>query len=98
MTLKYKPTQVKVDNLRVIDFFDEKFIGKMQKHFPNLDFQHFCMYIVNEKESKIIEHLTVVHQSVDDKKNNVATIDVDNPESLEKILKIIEEYKKEKGL
>lgn len=99
MSLNYDTTQVKIKELRVLDFFDEKFIEKIQKQFPNLNFQHFCIDIIDEKDDKKKkERLSIGHFRNEDIKNNILTVDTDESQSLQKILKVIEEYVKEKRL
>ena len=98
MKIESKPTQIKVKGLRVIDFFDEKFIGKLQKHIPNIEFQHFCMEII-DKDDKTKEMLALAHSKVGDKRErDILTIDADLPDTLEELMKVIEEYVKDKRL
>jgi len=98
MVIKSETTQAKIKNLRVMDFFDDEFIGIIKKRFPDLSFQHFCMYIIDEKEKKAKEKFAISHDKIEDSKNNIITIDADNPESFEKFLKVVDEYVKKKEL
>lgn len=91
-------TQVKVEGLQVLDFFDDKFIGMIKKHFTELDFQHFCLYVLDKDKNKIKERLSISHDTMDDKRKCVVTVDAGNPDSLKKLLNVIKEYDKEKGL
>ena len=99
MKIECKPTQVKIKGLKVLDFFDEKFIGKLQKHLPDIEFQHFCMDIVDKENDKEKERLAVAHTRIGDKREkDILTVDTDLPHTLEKLMKVIEEYVKEKRL
>jgi len=99
MKIESKPTQVKIKGLRVLDFFDENFIGKLQKHVPGIEFEHFCMEILNKESDKIEERLALAHTRVGDKKERgILTVDTDSPHTLEELIKVIEEYVKEKRL
>ena len=99
MKIESKPTQVKIKGLKVLDFFDEKFIGKLQKHLPDIEFQHFCMDIVNKENDKEEERLALAHTRVGDKREkDILTVDTDSPLTLEKLIKVVEEYVEEKRL
>jgi len=99
MKIESKPTQVKIKDLKVLDFFDEKFLGKLQKHLPNIEFQHFCMNIVDKEKDKEIERLALAHTTRGEKRErDILTVDTDSPHSLEKLIKVIEEYVEEKRL
>ena len=92
MGIKSKPTQIKIDGLRVVDFFDNEFIGIIEKRFPSLKFQHFCMYLCYGEEKKFSENLTIAHAKPINEENQELIVDADEPDSLIKILKAIEEF------
>ena len=91
-----KPTQVKIDETKAIKFFDDKFVGLMKKQFDNLEFEAFVMTIKDKEENKVKERLAILHNSLEDSEKNVLTVDADNPETLSKLLEVIEEYLDEK--
>lgn len=97
MSLKnVKPTQVRIEDTRVVEFFDNKFVGLINKHFDDLDFLHFAMHITDKEKNETKERLAIFHLSRDNEKNGVLTVDADHPESLQKLLNVIEEYKKDR--
>jgi len=89
-----KPSEMKIENLKVVDFFDSKFIGLLQKKIGNVDFEHFCIYILDEKREKIKEKIMFGHENKDDKEKNITAVGATNPDTLNKLIDVIIEYKK----
>lgn len=98
MDLECDAVQMRIKGLRTIDFFDDEFIGMLEKKFPNIKFQHFCMYLMDEEDKKTKERLAVAHSNISDEKKQIMNVDADKPDSLKKIMEVIEEYADKKGL
>ena len=98
MAIKTEATQVKIKGLKVVDFFDDEFIGMIEKRFPNLKFQHFCMNIIDEEENIVEERFTIAHNSLNDEKIQDMVVDSDNPNSLNKLIKVIDDFVTKRGL
>lgn len=89
---KIKTTEVKIDNLRIEKFFDGEFIGSIKKEIGNVNFEHVCMYILDEDESKIKDRIMIGYETLDDQKKNKLSVGARNPETLEKLLGIVKNY------
>ena len=87
-----KPTQVKIDNIRIIEFFDSNFIGRMNKEFNDLNFQAILMYRKEKDDDSDSERIAFLHQTKKDIENKILTVDAETPETLQKLLKVIEKY------
>ena len=92
---KPKPTEVKIDGLKVVEFFDDKFVGLIQKEIGNVDFEHFCLYILDEKKEKVKTRMIIAHETKKDKENNIVSVGANNPETFEKLLNVVKVYFKE---
>lgn len=95
MKIKSEPTQVTIKDIKVVDFFDDKFIGIMKKHLPDFNFLIFGMYTFDEK-CKPDKRIMVSTKIEEDPKKNVVSIDTDESEILKKMLEAIEDYYKDK--
>ncbi|HVQ01058.1 MAG TPA: hypothetical protein VMT57_06045 [Candidatus Thermoplasmatota archaeon] len=91
---KIKPTEMKIENLNVVDFFDERFVGLLKKKIGDVDFEHFCIYVLDEKREKVKERLSISHETKEDEQNNLATAGATNPDTLEKFIEVIVDFKK----
>lgn len=93
-----KPTEVQIKNLKVSDFFDKRFVEIIEKELKDTVFQHFCLYITIKKgdknEWKPIDRLAISHNEIEDEKNKITNVGTENPESLEKLLKVIKEFRR----
>ncbi len=96
MALKnVQPTQVTIKDMKVVDFFDNTFVGIMKKHMPEYNFLTFGIFTLNEKcESE--DRIILFQKIKEDFDKNIIGVDAKDSEALNKILKVIEEYYKEK--
>lgn len=90
---KPQPTEYKINNFDVVDFFDTRFVGAIKKQIQDAHFQHFCLYIL-DKEDKPVARMTIGHDSPKEKIKNILTVTADTPQLLEKLMNAIIEYKK----
>lgn len=95
---KAKPTGVKIDNLKLAEFFDSEFVGLLEQEIGNVDFQHFCLHILDEKGEKSIEKMAFAHETPEDKINNITEITSSTPEILNKLLKVADQFIKKKQM
>jgi hypothetical protein len=89
-----KPSEMKIENLKVVDFFDAKFIGLLQKKIGNFDFEHFCIIMLDEKREKVMDRIMIGHDKKEDKEKNITTVSVSNTDMLNKVIEVIIEFKK----
>lgn len=85
-----KSIGVKIKKVKVIDFFDEKFLGLIEKGMENTKIEHFCLTV---KENDNVHGIIIDHDSKEEEENQILTIKARNPDDLEKLLNIIKEYK-----
>ncbi len=83
---KSQPIQVLLEGINVKSFLDEKFIGLLEKSFPNVAFQHVCVFVHNDEDK---ERIYFGHHSPEHNEKNILMVDTDRPETLEKALQII---------
>ena len=60
---RFKPSEVQLDGLKVTEFFDRDFINIIESTIEGAKFQHFCIYVTEEKEDgehKITERYIMV--------------------------------------
>lgn len=88
-----RPTEMKIEKLKVSDFFDVKFIGLLKKKIGDFDFEHFCIYKLDEKREKVIERIIFGHEDKEDNKENITTVGASTPDILEKLIDVIIELK-----
>ena len=89
-----KPSEMKIENLKVVDFFDAKFIGLLQKKIGRFDFEHFCMIMLDEKREKVKERIMIGHDKKEDNEKNITTVNASNSDLLNKVIEVIVEFKK----
>ena len=90
MKIKSEPTQVDVQDLNIIDFFDNKFVKNMKKHLPEFNFLIFGMYSLDDK-CKPKERIILSQKLEEEYKKNIISINAENSEILGKMIKVIEE-------
>jgi len=95
LSLKHESTQVIIKDIKADDFFDNGFVGIMKKHFPDFNILSFVMYTLDEKHIPD-KRIMIYHKAGDNIKNKILTVDTDNPEDLNKMLKVMEEFYKNK--
>ena len=95
MKIESEPTQVIVKDINVVDFFDNKFVGIMKKHLPDYNFLVFGMYTLDEK-CKPEDRIYLSQKMEEDFKKNIINVDAEDNKTLKIMLKVIEEYYKDK--
>lgn len=88
-----RPSEMKIEKLNVSDFFDAKFLGLLKKKIGDVDFEHFCINIMDNTRDKVKERIIFAHENKEDKEKNITAIGATNPDTLEKIIDVIVEYK-----
>lgn len=81
------PTEVQVDDLRLIAFFDSETVRRLNAEFGGLRVRHFCIYV--EMPEKKLEAITISHESPKDETAGIATLSADNPLVLERLMKAL---------
>lgn len=84
-----KPTEVKIDDLSVVKFFDDQFLANLKKEIGDASFQHFCIFILDKSTGKPKEKISIAHDTPDEEKKNIITISATTPELLNKVLNVI---------
>lgn len=90
-----KSTQVRIENLQVKQFFNEDFVKALEKEIKNIEFQHFCLYVIektDEGDSKTGERLSVAHMKPEDAIEKVSMVEAEKPETFDKLMKIISDF------
>ena len=92
-----KTTEIKLDGLKVRDFFDKDFIELVEEKFENLKFEHFCLIITEEKEDEEVEirlkeRLSIGHETAEDEKKSILEVHSSDANSLQELHTAIKEY------
>jgi len=86
---EFKPIGVKIRGVKLIEFFDEKFLGLLSKEMENAKIEHFCLTVKeNDKERGIV----IDHDTKEDEENEIIAIKTRNVDDLDKVLNIIKTY------
>lgn len=89
-----KPVEVIIKGIKVSQFFDKRFIELLERDMKETKFQHFCLYLTakHDKNEEIVERISLSHQEPEDEIMGITNVDCDKPETLEKMLKVMEEF------
>ncbi len=90
-----KPIEIQFSGLKASQFFDKKFVELFQKRIENAKFQHFCIYITEEKEGeeeKAVERIWIGHDKIEDANNEIINISTRKSETLEKVIKVVRKF------
>jgi hypothetical protein len=102
MKIEAKPSEYKIEGLKVRDFFDDRFVKLLEGDIKNLKFEHTCFTILGKKEGEekesVVERLAINHEVREDEERGITSIGATKSETCELFLKIVEEFIKEKGI
>lgn len=89
-----KPVEVRIEGVKLTQFLNEQFVEMLEKNVPNIKFQHICFYIMEEKDGKekVVEKLFMGHEKPEDENNKILNVNSTYPETLEKLLKVIDGF------
>lgn len=96
MKIEPKPSEYKIEGLKVKDFLNDEFVKLLENKIENIKFEHTCFTILGIKEGEekesIIERLTISHETREDEANKITTIGATKSETCQILLDIIQEY------
>lgn len=82
------PTEVQVEDFKVVELLDGAAIKKLAREFPGIRLHHICLYVEVEG-SKELEHVTIGHETPKDEAASIATFTTEEPAVLEKLVKAL---------
>lgn len=87
-----KPVEVEIENIRVSDFFDKRFVEALESEFKGVKFEHFCFYLKDAKSKKksVGERISIGHPSKKDEGRKLANIHTSKPETLTRVIKVVQ--------
>ncbi len=83
-----KATEYQVENIKVQQFFDKKFIKALNGQFDNIQVQHFCLYTL-DSDKNILGKLAISHETPSDCFNDTIKISANNPKSMDKLMNAV---------
>jgi len=89
---KPESTQVRVNGINLREFIDSEFLETLERKFNNIKTINLTLFVDDEEETK--DMVTISHPFVAMEAENKIIIDVNEPFTLEKIIEVLEEYKK----
>lgn len=86
---KAKPVEVRIEGLKIKQFFNKKFVEELEKNIKDIKFQHFCLFVVEKEGEKIVERIIIGHERRKDEEEEITNIGSTSPGILQKLLKIV---------
>lgn len=100
MEIEAKPSEYKIQGLKLKDFFDERFVKLLEDRIKNVKFQHSCFTISGikkgEEKESVLERLIIGHETREDDTNEIITIGSTESETCQILLEVVKEYIKQK--
>ena len=85
--------QIRRQGINVKDLLDSNFLKSLEKEFKGYTVSPVNLTILIEKEKETEDQISLVHYKKEHNDENILTIDVNEPKSLNKTLKAIDEVK-----
>ncbi len=86
-----KPTQVQIKGINLRNIFDDRFLGAMDKAMGR-DLYFVNLKLIDLKDDNKGEIISIFHPNKEKMEQNILNIDTFNPETLEKVLKVVLKY------
>jgi hypothetical protein len=86
-----KPTQVQIKGINLRNILDDRFLGAMDKVMGK-DLYFIALRLVDLKDDNKGEIISLFHPNKEKSDQNILNIDTSNPETLDKVLKVVLKY------
>ncbi|MCJ2563759.1 MAG: hypothetical protein LN417_06695 [Candidatus Thermoplasmatota archaeon] len=87
---------VKVEGLKISEFFNKDFVQKIREKMGEAKFTHFCIILEkesdNEKDEKEYELVHLTHNSPKEFDEKILTIRTDKPETFEALYDVVKDF------
>lgn len=90
-----EPVAARMKGLRLVHILDTKFVGRLEKEFPGVRQSHIYMRIPKDSEGKKFENVILGHKSKEHEGEGILTVDCDEPETLQKFVRVLESVREE---
>ena len=100
MKIEPKPSEYKIEGLKVRDFFDERFVKLLEGNIENVKFEHACFVIFGIKEGEeketALERLTIAHDVKEDEIGGITSVGATKSDTCQILLDVVTQFLDEK--
>ena len=90
--LKGEAVQVRIKGVSTAKLLDDRFVALLRKEFPQIRYGPFHFYLPYESNGKKFESILLGYLDPDHEDKLLFTIDCDEPETLQRLSRLIEQF------
>ncbi len=90
-----EPVAARMKGLRLVHMLDTEFVGRLEKEIPGIRHSHLYMRIPKDSEGKKFEGVVLGHKSKEHEGEGILTVDCDEPETLQKFVRVLGSIREE---
>jgi len=78
--------------VHVAKLFDSKFLGLLNKEFPEVRFGVLHLYLPHGPDVETLESINLGHYTPGHERESLFTIDVEEPETLNRLVNVLDKF------